>query len=128
MIKIVDDILLLVGSSIIILWGIAHIIPVKSIVKGFGDISADNKKILVMEWVAEGLTLCFIGLLVLVVTVFIGTGDPSIKIVFWLAAGMLVVMAVLTSLTGARTAILPIKICPAIKLIVAILFIVASVI
>jgi hypothetical protein len=128
MINIVDDILLLIGAGIIFIWGIAHIVPVKSVVGSFGNISADNKKILIMEWIAEGLALCFIGVLVFLVTVFTGTGDPAIKIVFWACAVMLVVMAVLTIFTGARTAVLPVKICPAIKLIVAVLFITAMVI
>jgi hypothetical protein len=38
--------LLYLGSKIITLWGIAHLIPTKAIVKGFGDISGDNKKII----------------------------------------------------------------------------------
>jgi hypothetical protein len=124
-INIVDDILLIIGAVIIFLWGVAHIIPVKSIVRSFGDISSDNKKIITMEWIAEGLTLCFIGTLVLLVTIFMGTGDPVVQIIFWVCAGMLIAMAILTALTGARTTIVPIKICPVVKLIVAILFIVA---
>ena len=126
MINIVDDILLITGAIIIFLWGIAHIIPIKSIVRNFGDISSDNKKIIIMEWIAEGFTLCFIGALTLLVTVFIGTGDPVIKIIFWACAGVLIAMAILTVFTGARTTIIPIKICPIVKLIVAILFIVAT--
>jgi hypothetical protein len=35
-------------------------------------------------------------------------------------------MAVLTASTGARTSILPIKICPAVKIAVAILFILGT--
>ena len=125
MINIVDDILLIIGAIIIFLWGVAHIIPVKSIIKSFGDVSSDNKKIIAMEWIAEGFTLCFIGALVLLVTIFMGTGDPAVKIIIWACAGMLIAMTILTALTGARTTIIPIKICPVVKLIVAILFIVA---
>jgi hypothetical protein len=40
---------------------------------------------------------------------------------------MLVVMAVLTALTGARTKIIPIKICPFVKLAVAVMFVLGSV-
>ena len=61
------DVLLYIGSTVILIWGIAHIVPTKSVVKGFGGISEDNIRIITMEWVAEGLTLCFIGLLVLLV-------------------------------------------------------------
>ena len=39
-----NEILIYAGSAIIILWGIAHLIPTKAIVKGFGDISATIKK------------------------------------------------------------------------------------
>lgn len=118
----VGDILLYVGSAIITLWGVAHIVPTKSVVKDFGQISQDNKRIITMEWIAEGLTLCFIGLLVLFVTIW-GEGRSQIsEIVYLSSAAMLVIMAALTASTGARTSIVPIKICPFVKVVVAILF------
>ena len=120
------DILLYVGSAIIIVWGIAHIIPTRSVVKGFGEISEDNTKIITMEWAAEGITLCFIGVLVLLVTVIGGSQGAVSALVYRISAGMLVVMAVWTSLTGARTSIIPIKICPFVKTAVAILFVIGS--
>jgi len=122
-----NDILLYIGSALITVWGIAHIIPTKNVVKGFGTISDDNKRIITMEWVAEGLTLCFIGLLVLFVTVLENSQDNVSLIVYRASAGMLIVMAGWTALTGARTPIVPIKICPFVKTIVAILFILGSV-
>ena len=120
------DILLYIGSALIFIWGIAHIIPTKSVVKGFGEISDDNTKIITMEWVAEGITLCFIGLLVLLVTAIVGSQNPVSALVYRISAGMLVVMAIWTSLTGARTSVIPIKICPIVKTAVAILFIIGS--
>jgi hypothetical protein len=122
----INSILLYVGAGIITVWGIAHIVPTKSVINGFGQISQDNKRIITMEWIAEGLTLCFIGLLVLLVTVLVGPRNPASNIVYWASAAMLVVMAILTASTGARTSILPIKICPAIKIAVAILFILGT--
>ena len=122
-----SDILLYIGSAVLIAWGIAHIIPTKNVVKGFGQISDDNKRIITMEWVAEGLTLCFIGLLVLFVTVLENPQDNVSLIVYRASAGMLIVMAGWTAMTGARTPIVPIKICPFVKTIVAILFILGSV-
>ena len=119
----INTILLYFGAGVITIWGIAHIIPTKSVVNGFGEISQDNKLIITMEWISEGLTLCFIGLLVLLVTLLIGPHNPVSNIVFWAAAAMLTVMAILTASTGARTSILPIKICPAVKIAVAILFV-----
>jgi len=120
------DILLYIGSAIIFIWGIAHIIPTKSVVKGFGEISEDNTKIITMEWAAEGITLCFIGLLVLLVTAIGGSQNPVSALVYRISAGMLVVMAIWTLLTGARTSVVPIKICPIVKTVVAILFIIGS--
>ncbi len=115
-----------IGSAIIVLWGIGHIVPTKSIVAGFGAISQDNKQIITMEWIAEGLTLCFIGVLVLGITIFDGSQNMVSVIVYRVSAAMLLIMAVLTSLTGAKTSIVPIKICPFVKTIVAILFILGS--
>jgi hypothetical protein len=123
----ISDILLYVGAGVITLWGIAHIIPTKAVVNGFGQISQDNKRIISMEWIAEGLTLCFIGLLVLFVTLWGGSRNAVSIIVYRTSAAMLVVMTVLTALTGARTSIIAIKICPAVKIAVAILFILGTV-
>ena len=122
----VNEVLLYIGSGIIILWGIAHIIPTKSIVGGFGAISEDNKKIITMESIAEGLTLCFIGVLVLLVTLLAGSQSQAAFIVYLACAVMLLVMAILTLLTGARTSILPYKICPVVKTVVAVLFLLGS--
>jgi len=122
----INDILLYVGAAIITLWGIAHIVPTKAVVNGFGQISQDNKRIITMEWVAEGLTLCFIGLLVLFVTIWGEALNQTSTIVYLASAAMLVIMAALTSVTGARTSIVPIKICPAVKIAVAILFIMGA--
>jgi len=123
----VSDALLYAGSIIITLWGIAHIVPTNNVVSGFGTISEDNKRIITMEWVAEGLTLCFIGLLVLFVTILGDSQNDASLIVYRASAGMLIVMAAWTALTGARTPIVPIKICPFVKTLVAILFILGSV-
>ena len=123
----INDILLYVGAAVIMLWGIAHIVPTKSVVNGFGKMSQDNRRIITMEWIAEGLTLCFIGLLVLFVTIWGEAPNQTSAIVYMASAAMLVVMAALTSITGARTSIVPIKICPFVKVVVAVLFFLGTV-
>lgn len=122
-----NEILIYVGAGVITLWGIAHIAPTRSVVGGFEPTSQDNRRIITMEWIAEGLTLCFIGLLVLFVTALEGAESGVSLIVFRASAAMLFVMAGLTALTGARTSVLPIKICPFVKILVAVLFIVGSI-
>jgi len=121
-----SNIMLYAGSIVITLWGIAHIAPTKPVVEGFGPISEENKRIITMEWVAEGLALCFIGLLVLFVTVLGSAQNPVSIIVYRACALMLIIMAGWTLLTGARTSIVPIKICPIVKTLVAILFFLGS--
>jgi hypothetical protein len=117
-----NEVLIIAGAIIITIWGIAHIIPVKSVVSGFEAISPDNKKIITMEWLSEGVTLCFIGLLVLYITVTGGVRNPVSLNVYRGCGLMLLVMAGLTAFTGARTSIIPIKICPIVKAVVAVLF------
>ena len=118
----ISIIMLYVGSIVITLWGVAHIVPTKSVVRGFGPISQDNRRIITMEWIAEGLTLCFIGLLAMLITIWGGSQNQTSVIVYRASAVMLVIMAGLTASTGARTSIVPIKICPFVKTAVAILF------
>ena len=123
----INSILIYIGSVLIILWGIAHIAPTRSIVKGFGEISIDNRRIITMEWIAEGLTLIFMGVLVLLVTILGGFQNPISPLVFRTSSIMLIIMAVLSVFTGAKVAILPMKICPLVKITVAILFLLGSV-
>ena len=123
----INEILLYLGSVIILLWGIGHIIPTKSVVSGFGKISEDNKRIITMEWIAEGLTLCFIGGLVLIITLSEGIQCYVSFIVYRLCGLMLLVMAGLTAMTGARTSNIFMKLCPIVKTSVAILFFLGSI-
>jgi hypothetical protein len=122
-----NETLVYIGSAIIIAWGVAHLVPTGAIVKGFGEISEDNKKILAMESLAEGLTLIFLGVLPMVFTILSGPQGKPADIVYLACAAMLLAMAVLTLLTGARTSQIPYKICPVVKTAVAVLFILGSV-
>jgi hypothetical protein len=88
-----DLVLLYVGGAIPFLWGTAHLFPTKSVVRGFGEISADNKNIITMEWIIEGIALIFIGTLVAVVT-SIDYQSVVSRAVFILSAGGLIVLAI----------------------------------
>ena len=121
-----NEVLLYIGSAVITLWGISHIVPTKAVVDGFGSISQDNRRIITMEWIAEGLTLCFIGVLVFLVTILTDSRSQAAIIVYRASTVMLVVMAGLTLFTGARTKVIAIKICPFVKTAVAILFLLGS--
>ena len=106
-----DQILLYIGSALTVVWGIAHLFPTKSVIQGFGDISLDNKHIITMEWIIEGIALIFIGVLVSTVTVI----DPASvvsKTVYAILICELLVLAVVSLLTGFGVSFLPFKLCP----------------
>ena len=120
-----NNILIYISSIIIIIWGIAHIIPTKSVAAGYEDISRDNKLIFIMEWIAEGITLIFIGTLTLLINILNGYQNPASLNVFRISAVMLIIMAILTAFTGARTKVIFFKICPFVKTIGAVLLLLA---
>ena len=122
-----NNILIIVGAAVIILWGIAHLIPTRNIVNGFGEISADNRKIIAMESMAEGVTLIFLGVLPLLVNLIADEPGQVASIVYLACALMLLVMAGLTLSTGARTPTIWYKVCPAVKTVAAVLFILGNV-
>jgi hypothetical protein len=119
----VNDILLYAGSAVIFIWGAAHVAATRGVVAGFGELSPDNRKIITMEWIAEGLALCFVGALVFVARVFLGDAGG---VVFLASAAFLLVMAALSSFTGARTSVLPMKLCPFVKTAAAAAFILGT--
>ncbi len=106
-----DLILLYLGSGLTVIWGVAHLFPTKSVVQGFGEISIDNKRIITMEWITEGLALIFIGVLVAAVTAI----DPSNVVstaIYLISVIMLLSMAFLSLFTGFKISFLPFKLCP----------------
>jgi hypothetical protein len=121
----INNILIYISSILIIIWGIAHIIPTKNVVSGYGEISRDNKLIFIMEWIAEGTTLIFIGVLTLLINILNGHQNPVSLNVFRISAVMLIIMAILTAFTGARTKVIFFKICPFVKTIGAVLLLLA---
>jgi len=106
-----DLILLYLGCGLTVIWGVAHLFPTKSVVQGFGEIGIDNKRIITMEWIIEGLSLIFIGVLVATVTII----DPSNVVstaIYLISVIMLLAMALLSLFTGFKVSFLPFKLCP----------------
>ena len=115
-------VLILSGSTLTLLWGIAHIFPTGSVIRGFGDISRDNQRIVRMEWLNESLTLFFIAILN-VITALVNTNMYLQNSIHLLSAVMLFAMAILSLFTGARINFLPFRLCPVIFSVSAALFI-----
>ena len=123
-----NSILLYSSAILVAFWGIAHLFPTKGVVKNFGDISQDNKRIITMEWVVEGINLAFVGFLIALVTATSGPENEVAKLVYLSAAGLLIILAVWHSLTGARTKAIPMKLCPVIFCTGALLLILGTLI
>lgn len=104
-------IFLYIGSLLTVSWGVAHLFPTKSVVAGFGDISLDNRHIITMEWIVEGVSLIFIGVLVSVVT-FIDAESTVATGVYVVSALGLIVLAIVSLLTGFKINFAPFKLCP----------------
>ena len=117
-----NQILFYIGSALTMIWGIAHLFPTKSVVYGFGDISNDNKRIITMEWIIEGVFLIFIGLLCGSITYLDHLNIISI-FVFKFSSAFLLILAIISLFTGFRVKFLPYKLCPVIFSLSAILFI-----
>jgi hypothetical protein len=112
-----------ISGMLTLLWGIAHLVPTAGIVRGFSDISSDNKLIITMEWIIEGLTLIFLGVLTIVVT-NTETQNKLAKNIYILITSMLFAMAILSIFTGFRINFLPFRLCPIIFSSSAILIII----
>ncbi len=110
------------GSVLLLFWGIAHLFPTKDVVEGFGDISLDSQRIIAMEWIIEGVSLIFIGLLVASVTYVDYTSLVS-KTVYRISFLMIVALSVISIMTGFKINFVPYKLCPAIFITSAILII-----
>ena len=106
-----NEVLLYVGATITFLWGVAHLFPTVNVVKGFGDITKDNKNIITMEWIVEGVALIFIGFIVAGVT-YIDAGNNVSSFIYLSCAAILIVLAVISLFTGFKVNFLPFKLCP----------------
>jgi uncharacterized membrane protein YwaF len=113
---------LYVAGALTLLWGISHLFPTANVVRDFGNISTDNKLIITMEWIVEGMALIFLGLLTIIVTKT-DTESKLARNVYLSIVIMLFSLAIVSLFTGFRIDFLPFKLCPAIFSLSAILII-----
>ncbi len=112
-----SDFLIYPGAIITIAWGIYHVFPTKKLRAAIDKKKWESREILFMEWILEGITLIFIGSLVLAVYTSEGGADTAAHIVYRGSGIMLAVMATWTLITGAITSFRPLQICPFVKLV-----------
>lgn len=115
-----------IAAGIVFLWGVSHIIPTRQVVAGFGDISRDNRFIITMEWVAEGLSFMFVAMLIVAVTWSGKTPETAEDLVYRVVVGFLLAIGAWTAMTGARTGVIWFKMCPVVMSVTSGLLIAAS--
>ena len=120
------DTFALIAAGIVFLWGVSHIVPTKQVVAGFGNITQDNRRIITMEWVAEGLSFVFVAALIVAVTWSSSTLEAAEDLVFRVSSAFLITIGAWTAMTGARTGVIWFKACPVVMSISSGLLIAAS--
>jgi hypothetical protein len=101
--------LLYIASAMTALWGITHLFATRGVVAGFGALSADNRRIITMEWIVEGVAL-------IAVAAFVAAASAADLVtssaIYAVAIATLLALAVVSLFTGFRIAFLPFRLCP----------------
>ncbi len=100
-----------IGAILTCGWGIAHLFATRSVVSGFGETSADNRRTITMEWITEGVFLVFIGVLAGTVA-FVDRNALIARAVCWALFGALNVLSLVSLFTGFRNSFIAFKLCP----------------
>ena len=108
-----NPVLFYIAAAVTGVWGIAHLFATKGVVKGFGELSADNRRIITMEWIVEGIALISTAAFVAAATA-VDPGAVVSSAVYAVAIVTLVVLAVVSLFTGFKVAFLPFRLCPVI--------------
>jgi hypothetical protein len=119
-------ILAYVAAAVVAVWGVLHAVPTRRVLAGFAPITADNRRIVLQEWLAEAFTMWGVAAVVLAAT---AAGGPDADVRAWvyrIAAGLLAALGGLTALTGARTGVIWFRVCPVLLAGSAVLLLAAS--
>ena len=106
-----NQVVLYIASALTGLWGVAHLFATKGVVAGFGDITTDNRRIITMEWIVEGVALISTATFVAAATAIQPEAAVS-SAVYAVAIATLIALAVVSLFTGFKVAFLPFRLCP----------------
>jgi hypothetical protein len=118
-------VLLYIAAAATAGWGVAHLFATTGVVRGFGDLSEDNRRIITMEWIVEGVSLIAIAGFVTAATVT-QPSSATASAVYGVAIATLVTLAVVSLFTGFKIAFLPFRLCPVIFTVSAVLIAVGA--
>ena len=114
------------GSILLIIWSIIHLVPTRAVLREFGPLDSDNSRQVIMGWLVEGLTLMFVGLMVLLLLIFKEPDNGATFLVMRIVSAYLLVLAFVSYLVGNRTNLLPLKASPLMKCAVAAMYLSAA--
>ncbi len=101
-----------------------HALATPRVVAGFRTLGSDNQRVFLQEWLVEAVAMWGTAAFVLTAT---AVGVRPTGAVDGVASGLLVALAALTAVTGARTPVVWFKICVVLLLVSAGLLVGASV-
>ena len=119
------DILIFVAAAIVAVWGVAHLFATRGVVAGFGELTTDNRRIITMEWMVEGVALISTAAYAATVTA-LDSGASVSNAVYAVAIVTLAALAIVSVFTGFRVAFLPFRLCPVIFTLAAVLIAVGA--
>ncbi len=109
----VSSLAIYIAAALVGLWGVAHLVATPWTIPTLGELDADARRVVTMEWLAEGTCLVSLSAFVAVVTAL----DRSSAVasgVYAVATITLLAMTVSSLLTGARVNHIAYRLCPAI--------------
>lgn len=107
-------------------WGTAHLFPTRAVVRGFGEIGTENRRVITMEWIYEGTTLIFAGLVTAAITLIGDDASKTATVAYVGIAVLLLVMAVISLMTAGRNRFIAYRLCAPIFSASAVLLLVAA--
>ncbi|MBP7547278.1 MAG: hypothetical protein KA754_04955 [Corallincola sp.] len=114
------------GSFLLIIWSIIHLVPTRAVLREFGPLDSDNSRQVIMGWLVEGLTLMFVGVMVLLLLIFKEPDNGATFMVIRIVSAYLLILAFVSYLVGNRTNLLPLKASPLMKCAVAAMYLSAA--
>jgi hypothetical protein len=100
------------AATLLALWGAAHLVNTPRVIPSLHPSTVDDRRVITMEWINEGLTLVFLAGIAITVTLL---GDTNVtRSVLWGTVIMLNVMSAVSLATGFRVKFIAYRLCPVI--------------
>ena len=99
------------GAAMPAAWGVSHLLATRGVVAGFGALTPDNRRIITMEWIVEGVALISTAAFVVAATI-VQPDSPVASAIYAVAIATLIALAIVSLFTGFRIAFLPFRLCP----------------